>query len=285
MLLAILTTLLWSGSYIVNKWAFAEGVGPLSLSGIRYTLAGVILSGIMKKGESGKPLPLRLALLQGLVCFGLGQGCQYVGQSLLNPTLASLVLNAGMVLFILLADWVRLKETPRMALLWKVGLLVAGMAAYYYPWGGGEAVSLAGLCFMLLAAFGSAMNVVCNRLMLVRGIQRRSLTIRPMLLGGVMMLTVGLLTERLPRFSWALLGCVVYLVVFSGALGFSLWVYSQQRLTAMESGCVNNAMLIEIALLDVICFGRVLGLWQWIGIGTVFVAITVMNHRKAAKPI
>ena len=42
-LLAILTTVLWSGSYILNKEAFREGIGPLTLSGLRYLLASALL--------------------------------------------------------------------------------------------------------------------------------------------------------------------------------------------------------------------------------------------------
>ena len=41
---AILVTLLWAGSYIVNKIAFAEGIAPLTLSGLRYTLGGLLLA-------------------------------------------------------------------------------------------------------------------------------------------------------------------------------------------------------------------------------------------------
>lgn len=48
----------------------------------------------------------------------------------------------------------------------------------------------------------------------------------------------------------------------------------------MESGAINNAMLIEIAALDVIFFGRALGPWQWIGIVAVFVAITLLQIQK-----
>ena len=39
-------------------------------------------------------------------------------------------------------------------------------------------------------------------------------------------------------------------------------------------------MLIEIAALDVIFFGRALGPWQWIGIVAVFVAITLLQIQK-----
>ena len=281
LVLAVLTTLLWSGSYIVNKFAFAQGIGPLTLSGLRYTLGGVALAVALRRSSEGKTLPWRLGVAQGFVCYFLGQGMQYVAQSLLTPTLASLLLNAGMVLFIVAADRIRLHESPGRSLYAKIGLLVAGMAAYYAPFGGGEfSLPLAGAASVALAAFGSAMNVVCNRHMLMRGIERRSLTLRPMLVGGAMMLCLGAATEPAFAFSWELALCIGYLAFISGALGFSMWVLSQQTLTAVESGAINNAMLIEIAALDVIFFGRALGPWQWIGIVAVFVAITLLQIQK-----
>jgi len=42
-LLAILTTWLWSGSYILNRLAFQGGIGPLTLSGLRYLIAALVL--------------------------------------------------------------------------------------------------------------------------------------------------------------------------------------------------------------------------------------------------
>lgn len=279
--LAIVTTLLWSGSYIVNKFAFAQGIGPLTLSGLRYTLAGLALAAVLRRGEGMNRLSWRRGLIQGFVCYFLGQGMQYVAQSLLTPTLASLLLNAGMVLFIVAADRILLRETPGRSIYAKSVLLVAGMAAYYAPFdGAAEALPLLGLGAITLAAFGSAMNVVLNRRMLTLGVERRSLTLRPMLLGGLMMLCAGLATESPPALSWELALCVAYLAFISGALGFALWVYSQQSLTAVESGAVNNAMLIEIAVLDVLFFGRTLGIWLWAGIAAVFAAITLIQMGR-----
>ena len=101
-----------------------------------------------------------------------------------------------------------------------------------------------------------------------------------MLVGGVMMLCLGLATEAPPVPSWGLALCVGYLAFISGALGFALWVFSQQSLTAVESGAINNAMLIEIAVLDVLFFGRALGPWQVAGIAAVFAAITLLQIKR-----
>jgi len=76
-----------------------------------------------------------------------------------------------------------------------------------------------------------------------------------------MMLFDGLLTEAFPVLTRKFALYVGYLAFISGAMGFGLWIWSQQTLTAVQSGAINNAMIIEIAVMDVLFFGRALGLW------------------------
>ena len=279
---AVFTTLLWSGSYIINKIAFAQGVGPLTLSGMRYTLGGLVLMLVLKR-EEGKAFPIRIGVLQGALCFLIGQGFQYIGQSMTNPTMASLILNSALVVFVAASDRIRLHETPGKSMYWKVALLIIGMLAYYTPWAGMKPVPGMAWMVLLLAAFGAAMNVVLNRYRFLQGYERRTVTVIPMFSGGLMMLTAGLLTETFPGFTWTLAGCVAYLAFISGAMGFGLWVWSQQTLTAVESGAINNLMIIEIAVMDVLFFARVLGVWQWIGILIVFVAINLLQIQPKRK--
>lgn len=277
--IAIFTTLLWSGSYIVNKVAFAQGIGPLTLSGMRYTLGGLALMLVLKT-EKGKPLPLKLGLMQGALCYLIGQGFQYIGQSMTVPTISSLILNSGLVLVIVIVDRIRLHEVPGKSLYWKTALLIIGMLVYYYPWTGGESVPLKAWIILIIAAIGAGMNVALNRVRFIQGYERKTVTVLPMFFGGLMMLASGLATEAFPGFTWQLAACICYLAFISGATGFGLWVWSQQTLTAVESGAINNLMIIEIALMDVLFFGRVLGTWQWAGILVVFLAINLLQFNK-----
>lgn len=276
---AFLTTLLWSGSYIVNKIAFAQGIGPLTLSGMRYTLGGLTLMLVLRK-EEGKALPIKLGLMQGLMCYLIGQGFQYIGQSMTNPTMASLILNSGLVLVIVAVDRIRLHEAPGKSTYWKAALLIGGMVVYYYPWNGSDPVPLGAWLILGLAAVGAGMNVALNRLRFIQGYERRTVTVLPMFFGGLMMLSAGLLTEALPLLTWQLGLCVAYLAFISGAMGFGLWIWSQQTLTAVQSGAINNAMIIEIAAMDVLFFGRALGLWQWAGILIVFISINLLQMNE-----
>ena len=279
---AVFTTLLWSGSYIVNKVAFAQGIGPLTLSGMRYTIGGLVLMLTIRR-EAGEKLPMKFGLMQGLLCYLIGQGFQYIGQSLTSPTMASLILNSGLVLVIVAVDRIRLPEAPGKSLYWKTALLISGMVIYYYPWNGGESVPLAAWIMLVLAAFGAGMNVALNRIRFLQGYERRSVTTLPMFFGGLMMLGIGLAKEAFPAFTWQLMLCVAYLALISGAMGFGLWIWTQQTLTAVESGAINNMMIIEIAIMDVLFFGRALGAFQWVGILCVFWGINMLQMSGYSK--
>lgn len=268
MIAAVVTTVLWSGSYIVNRYAFAEGVGPFTLSGLRYTIAAILLGMCMPKGKGGAALSFWQILMLAVVCYLLGQGFQYLGQSLLTPTLASMILNVGMIALIVCMDCWKLKEARGGKTYAFILLLAAGVVCFYQPWkGNAQQYSLLGIAAMLVAAVGSGLNITFNRYFLnVRRIGHKELVVKPMLAGGLIMLLYGLVSEPVQRASWRLCLCVAYLAGISGALGFFLWTWSQKTLSSVQNGCVNHFMLIEIALLDVLFFGRVITPWQWVGI-------------------
>ena len=282
---AIATTILWSGTYIVNKAAFAEGVDPMTLYGLRYTLAGLVLMLFLRKRGPGRPMPMKYVIGHAILCCFIGQGFQSIGQKLLTPTLTSLIVNCCMVLIIMAADFLVLKEAPGKSIFIKVPVMLLGMLLYYQPWQSfGEPIDPKGVIILVIGSFGAAMNTFMNRYMIVRkGIESTTLTTRPMLLGGVMMLIYGIATTGLPRMTGRLVLCLLYLVFVSGALGFFLWVWSQKTLTSPQSVAINSAMIIEAALLDVIFLNRQLSLLHWAGLYTVFFAIVWIQMRDPVK--
>jgi drug/metabolite transporter (DMT)-like permease len=282
--IAFLTTLLWSGSYIFNRWAFQLGMGAMTLAGLRYSLASVIIMTLYKKQKKpqGTILPLGSAFAIGMISYVIAQGLQYVGQSLLTPTQVSLLINAGMVFFIMFIDRLWLYESQKLLNYLKIAALGIGIVLYYVPLEG-QTPSIFGIVLTVIASAGCAMNITINRHMLRnKGVDRLELTAKPMLCGGLVMLLIGLMTEQMPAFSIQLAGIIAYLAVVSGALGFSLWIWSQQWLSALESGSLNSLMLIETAALDVIVFGRVLSLQKTIAIILVFAAVILIQMNRTS---
>ena len=272
---AVLTTVIWSGCYIVNKLAFAEGISPLTLMGIRYTFAGLILATVMRKPGTGKKMPVRYAVIQSVIAYLIGQGLQSIAQKMLVPTVSALVGNASTIIIITVADYFILKEHPKSGTFVKLLLMVSGMLLYYQPWTetGGQ-IGIGGAILMTLASVALAANTYMNRYMLKHeGVEHVSLTVYPMLFGGVMLLITGLLTGGVPAFTWKLFFCVLYLTLAGSALAFALWVWSQQTLSAPQSAAINSGVIIEIAFLDMLVFNRKLNLMNWLGIVCVFAGI------------
>ena len=103
--MAVLTTVLWSGSYILNKLAFQEGIGPVTLSGLRYLFASLLLIRPARARRiSYEPIPLKMIVLLGFLGYALAQGFQYLGQAYLTPTQSSLFLSVGNTSLIMLVD-------------------------------------------------------------------------------------------------------------------------------------------------------------------------------------
>lgn len=285
LVMAVITTFLWSGSYILNKFAFQDGIGPLTLSGLRYLIASLLLFGLGagKKKKQGTALSPWLILLLGLLMYALAQGMQYVGQSFLTPTQSSLFLSVGNTMFVMLVDMIWLRENQTKHDLVKMMLLVAGISMYYYPWGAGT-LSVPGLVFMILSSIGYALSLTINRrLLMTKRAEPMALVTKPMFVGSLILLIAAFLVEGVPVLTIRTLLILAYLSVVSGALGFYLWTTSQKALTAFESSSINNLVLIEIALLDFIVFRRMFTALQIIAILIVFGAVVLIQSRPKAR--
>ncbi len=282
LLMAVLTTVLWSGSYILNKLAFQGGIGPLTLSGLRYLLASALLSlpDIGKKGGVKRAPPFKAAVLLGLLGYAAAQGLQYVGQSYLTPTQSSMFLSMGNTLCVMLADRASLRENQGWRDLAGMLMMILGITLYYIPFDA-SGFSAPGLLFMALSSVGYALNLTMNRSMLRNTpVEPRLLAARPMFFGSIVLLAFGLALEGAPVLTGRLLLILVYLSGISGALGFFLWTKSQSVLSAFQSSSINNLMLIEIALLDLLFFGRSFSPLQAAAVLTVFLSVLWVQLKK-----
>lgn len=285
LLLAVVTTLLWSGSYILNKLAFQGGIGPMTLSGLRYMIASLFLFcvGSRKEVKESRTLPAGTVILLGLLGYAVAQGLQYVGQAYLTPTQSSLFLSVGNTALVILADRLFLRENQTRGDLVKLLFLLGGILLYYYPFGSAD-VSLVGMAFMLLSSVGYALNMtLTRRVLLRRQVDPKTLVARTMFVGSTAMLAAGLALEGRPVFTFRLLLILLYLSLISGALGFTLWTKSQKELTAFESSGVNNLMLIEIALMDFLFFHRSFSAIQILAILVVFGSILLIQWKKPLR--
>ena len=286
-LAGIIVTVLWSSSYIINEWAFNQEIKPLTLAGMRYMIAATFLAVFIKgmrmfKGSESprhSRLPWGTLILIGLTGFTMAQGLQYSGQFFLNPTQTSLLLSIGNTCMVLLVDFIWMRESQnKTSLLAFIGL-ATGVLLYFFPWDFGE-TNVIGIGLVLLSSIGYALNLTINRHFIhQKHVRTEDLVIRPMFIGALSLLIIGLSVEGIPPLNMKLLFILLWLGVINGGLAFYLWTWTQKHLKAFESSLINNLMLVEIAFLDVLLLGRNLSPLQVIGILCIAIAVAYVQLK------
>jgi drug/metabolite transporter (DMT)-like permease len=303
LLAAVFVTVLWSSSYILNKYAFAEGIGPFTLAGMRYSAAVFTLWAIVRLRErrnnkaasesaaapdADKRLGWKHYLILGLTGFLLAQGLQYAGQYFVTPTQTSMVLSIGNTLFLLMIDAIWLRELKSRTAFLAILAAMAGVVLYYYPWQFAES-SVLGISLILLSCIGYALHLTFSRYLLTRkNIASSTIVLTPMLIGAIGMLATGFILEGIPPFSYTLLLILLWLGPVNGALAFTMWAWSQKQLRAYESSLINNLMLLEVAVMDIVFLGRSITSLQtlaliFVGSAIVFVQLLPLLRKSPRK--
>ncbi|HYF92162.1 MAG TPA: DMT family transporter [Symbiobacteriaceae bacterium] len=278
---ALFVTFLWSTSYILNKWAFAEGIQPFTLAGLRYLVAACTLAMVRRPGGARTALPWWQYAALGVAGYLVAQGFQYVGQYHVTPTQSGLILNVGNTLLVLAVGLIWLGERPG-ARQW-LGLVISlgGVCLFYWPLQL-EAGNLLGIGMLLLSGAGYAAQLTANRALLSRkAADPLSLVLYPMATGAAGMIALAILLEPWPAFSWKLAAILLWLGVVNGALAFFLWTWSQKALQAFESSVLNNTMLLQVVTLDVLLLGRQVGVKQ--AAGLMLAGLGILAVQAAAR--
>lgn len=283
---ALLVTLLWASSWIFIKLGLGS-LPPITFAGLRYGLAFLLLLPLAlapaRRGEI-RTLKQRdwlaLAML-GLVYYALTQGSQFVGLDYLPANTLSLMLTLSGVT-IALAGRLWLGERLH-ALQWAgVAISIAGALIYF---GAVQGLSgfglLIGALTVLFNTAGAIQGRAINR---TAHISPLLVTVVSMGIGTILLLAVGLATEPFPALGWNEITLIFGLAAVNTAFAFTIWNLTLRTLTAAESGVINNAMLIEIAVLAWIFLGEALSAWQIVGL-LVALAGTVMVQARPRRVV
>lgn len=301
---AVLVTLLWSTSYILNKLAFQSNIGSFTLAGLRYAVSAVTLllvravymrpnipkyvedTSTAQSDKQHSGIKFAHILLLGVTGYLMAQGLQYAGQMLITPTQTSMVLAVGNTTALVVLDVLWLREIRGQFSFFGIAAGIVGVALFYYPWNF-EVGSLNGVVLTLTSCIGYAVHLALSRYLLKTGKAKTGdLVFWPMIIGAVGMLVVGIIFEGMPSFSWSLVGIVLWLGTINGSLAFSLWTWSQKRLRAYESSMINNLMLLEVTILDVLIFNRSLSVVELLGVllsGIAIVFVHVYPHIRNCR--
>jgi drug/metabolite transporter (DMT)-like permease len=259
-LLAFFVTFLWSTSFVIIKIGLAE-IPPLTFAGLRYSIALICLLPFLftqKNKTAVKKLEWKdwgKLIFLGILFYSFTQGTQFIGLSLLPAVTVSLWLNFTPLVVAVMAIFL-IKEFPTRLQWFGVILFIAGILTYFYPVSMTEEYSL-GLIVMTIGVLANSSSAVLGR-----SINRESkinpvvVTIISMGVGSILLLITGIIIQGFPLISLQNIFYLLWLAVLNTALAFTIWNYTLQTLSAMESSIINGTMLIQIAILAMIFLGE-----------------------------
>ncbi|WP_260857306.1 DMT family transporter [Microbacterium sp. 1.5R] len=203
-LLAI--TAVWGSTFLLVHWAMQHS-GPWFFVGIRFLVAGVISVVIFRGALRGIRWPDIGAGVAIGVMIHLGYGLQTVGLQTIDSSTSAFI-TAMYVPLVPLAQWaVFRRRPPTMAFVGAglafVGLvLIAGPDAFALTLGSGEIVTM--ISTLPIAAEIILISLFAGRIDLGR------ITVVQLLTAGLLgLLTMPVVGESVPEFSWVWVGCAI----------------------------------------------------------------------------
>ena len=283
-LLALLVTLIWSSSWVLIKFGLVN-LPPVGFAGIRYGLATLcLIPFVLRKKEL---VAVRLLgrrewfwlIALGVLYYTVAQGGQYVALAHLPAITVSLVLSFTAIVVVFLG-MIILAEIPNRVQWLGIGLFCLGLVLYFFP------VSLAqsdwvGLAFALAACLSTSLGSILGRhINRTKILSPVLVTVISMSIGSLLLLIWGGLSEGIPAIGWRDWMLVIWMAVINTALAFTLWNYTLQTLSAMESSIINNTMLVQITILAWLFLGEKIDLKLGIGLAFVSIGVILVQLKK-----
>ena len=278
--------LVWGSTWLGIKINIRDQP-PLGAAALRFLLAAALIAvtaGRRRLPRSGRP-SLLFWIGLGAAMIGVPYACVYWGEQYI-PSGVTAVLFATYPLFVaLLAHRGVSGERLRLALLAGVACGVGGIAvlfsgdlAMFHP------RFVPGALLILAAAFSSAISSVLVKRRLAH-LDPLLVNLRPMLIGGLMLLAASLLLERDRAWRWTGPGALslAYLAVFGSVLAFSTYTWLMRTLPV-------SSLAFVVYVTPVVALG--LGAWfedepltLEVVLGTALVlAAILLAGRSAQRP-
>ncbi|MCP4421178.1 MAG: EamA family transporter [Chloroflexi bacterium] len=282
---ALFVTFLWSTSWVLIKIGLID-IPALTFAGLRYGLAFLCLipffwrsSGWSEVRQFSRATWLSLIVL-GLIYYVLTQGAQFVGLVYLPAVTVNVMLSFTSVIVALLGA-VLLRERPSR---WQwLGMVISimGLLLYFYPVQI-PAAQVIGFAAVAVGVFANAGSALLGRFLNRLG-QIRPLTVTTisMGVGAVVLLTIGLFTQGLPKLNWQSWAIIIWLAVVNTAFAFTLWNITLRTLSAMESSIINNTMGMQIPILAVIFLNEKLTGREVIGMVVAIIGVLIVQLGRS----
>lgn len=202
----IAVTAVWGSTFLLVHWAMQHS-GPWFFVGIRFLVAGLISVVIFRRvlrGIRWRDIGAGVAI--GVMIY-LGYGLQTVGLQTIDSSTSAFI-TAMYIPLVPLAQWAVFRKRPPAMAFVGAGLaflglmLIAGPDAFALTLGSGEILTM--ISTLPIAAEIILISVFAGRIDLGR------ITIIQLLTAGVLgILTMPIVGEGLPEFSWIWVGCAI----------------------------------------------------------------------------
>jgi drug/metabolite transporter (DMT)-like permease len=274
----LIVNLIWSSSFVFVKMGL-DYVGPLTMAGLRYFLAFVLLLPLMLGRRNPiRPLPPQLwirLLLIGLSAYTLGNGALYWGLKYLSATTGSFLMSF-VPLFVLFVGIFWLKEMPTQWQIAGTAISLGGGWLFFSP--GFSAGEPLGIGIVVVGLLGFVIFGILGR-EVARGrqVDTLSLTAIPLAFGGGLLLLIAFPIEGLPQVSMTGWSIVLWLAVVNTALAYMVYNHSLQMLTALEMNVLLNLSPLGTAALAWLLLGERFSSIQIVGMLTVIGGVILVQ--------
>jgi drug/metabolite transporter (DMT)-like permease len=278
---ALFVALIWATSWVIIKISLKD-ISPLLFAGWRYFLAGIILlvvwflSPERKLFSSIDGKSWGKIVLLGIFYYAITQGSQFIGLKALPAVTVNLILGLTTIVVAFLGT-IFLREQLSLAQWLGIILTMLGAYIYFFPiqfmasqWTGLVIVFIG----MAACSIGSLISRDMNRSKVLPPL---TLTTWSLLLGGILMLAGGIVSEGLQPVSLNTWLVILWLATVNTAFAFTLWNRAMQILTAAESNAINNTLLVQVPILAVIFLGETITLRQLAGMGLIVVGVVMVQ--------
>lgn len=281
--------IIWGSTYLGIKYA-VETLPPLLMAGLRFTIAGGIVYGLMRTKIAERPTRAQwrnAAIVGGLLLCG-GNGLICIAQQYL-PTGMTALLVATVPLWMVLIDWAAFRG--RRPTLLVIGGLVSGVAGVLVlldprrwqdqtiPVGSSIAVLIACVSWAVGSLFSRKADLPKSAF-LATGME--------MIAGGVVLIIAGSI-----RGEWAGVNFDAvsmrsalsfgYLVIFGSLIGFSAYIWLLQNVSAAAVSTYAYVNPIVAVLLGWIFLREAIGVNTLIASALIIMAVLLVTLRRA-KP-
>jgi probable blue pigment (indigoidine) exporter len=273
--------LIWGSSFVLVKMVLPY-TGPLTVAGLRYFLAFLILLPFLKSSwAAARPLSKRLwgmLLLIGLSAYTIGNGALFWGLEYVPATTASFLMSFTPVI-VLLGGVLWLREIPSPAQI--VGMLAALLGSVLFFASGLQAGEALGIAIVFVGMVSFALSGIFGRGAARDGrIDTLSLTAIPLALGGGILALLALALEGIPRLPPQAWGIVLWLAAANTALAYLVYYHALRWLTALEMNMLMRLSPLGTALIAWALLGERLSAIQMAGMVLTVVGVGIVQQPR-----